>query len=208
MNEHFGLYLILTDPVAGYEKAAEAAVSEGIRYLQLRMKNAERSQVLKMAKTIRTITAGSDTLFIMNDNLSIAIDADADGVHLGQTDQSISEARKRWNTPGKLFGLSTHSMEQAFQALEEKADYIGIGPVYSTQTKTDAGPELGPTEAGRIAQAVPAPSVAIGGITAERLPELIRAGAKNYCVISAVNQSSEPAAAIRHLQRIWKTQLF
>ncbi|MDF7808860.1 thiamine phosphate synthase [Pontiellaceae bacterium B12219] len=208
MNELFGLYLILTDPVAGYKKAAEAAVNEGIRYLQLRIKNAEQNQILEMAKTIRKITAGSDTLFIMNDDLSIAIDADADGVHLGQTDQSVSEARQNWNTPGKLFGLSTHSMEQALQAQDEKPDYIGIGPVYATQTKTDAGPALGPEETGRIAKAVPIPSVAIGGITAERLPELIRAGAQNYCVISAVNQSSDPAAAIRLLQDIWKTYTF
>jgi thiamine-phosphate pyrophosphorylase len=150
MNEPFGQYLILTDPVAGYEKTAEAAVNEGIRYLQLRMKNAARSDILKQAKIIRRITQGTDTRFILNDDLSIAIDADADGIHLGQTDQSVSEARKNWNTPGKIFGLSTHSMEQAFQALEEKPDYIGIGPVYATQTKTDAGPELGPAETGLL----------------------------------------------------------
>ncbi|MDF7802074.1 thiamine phosphate synthase [Pontiellaceae bacterium B1224] len=208
MNDSYGLYLILTAPVAGYQKTAEAAVNEGIRFLQLRIKNSPRSEILKQAKLIRKITQGTGTRFIMNDDLSIAIESDADGIHLGQTDQSVSEARKSWPANGKIFGLSTHSMEQAFQALEEKPDYIGIGPVYTTQTKADAGPELGPEEAGRIAQAVPLSSVAIGGISADRLPALLQAGVRNYCVVSAVNQASDPASAIRHLQDVWKTHVF
>lgn len=208
MNKPYGLYLILTDPLTGYQNTAEAAVNEGIRFLQLRMKNADRNEILKQAKIIRKITQGTDTRFIMNDDLSIAIESDADGVHLGQTDQSVSEARKNWKTDGKLFGLSTHSMKQAVQALDEKPDYIGIGPVYPTQTKTDAGPSLGPEEAGRIAQASPVSSVAIGGINADRLPELIQAGARNYCVVSAVNQASDPTAEIRRLQTIWKSHVF
>lgn len=208
MNDSYGLYLILTDPVAGYQKTAEAAVNEGIRFLQLRMKNATRSEILQQAGIIRQITRGTKTLFIMNDDLSIAIESDADGIHLGQTDQSVSEARKSWEAEGKLFGLSTHSMEQAFLALEEKPDYIGIGPVYPTQTKADAGPVLGPEETGRIAQAVPLSSVAIGGISTDRLPALIQSGVLNYCVVSAVNQATDPAAAIRQLQAIWKTHVF
>lgn len=203
MNNDFGLYLILTDPAAGYETCTEAAVAENIRYLQLRMKNRPRTEVLDMARKLRKITAGTETRFIINDDLETAMACDADGVHLGQDDLSIEQARAAWNTPGKIFGLSTHSMEQAEQAAALRPDYIGIGPVFPTATKTDTDPEVGPAETGRIAQAVSVPSVAIGGINAANLPEVLKAGARNYCVVSAVNASPDPRAAIRALQAIW-----
>ena len=204
MKETFGLYLILTDPVAGYEAAARAAVDCGVRYLQLRMKDAPPETVLATARAIRKITRGTETLFIVNDNLSIAIEADADGVHLGQDDLPLDEARARWNSPGKLFGLSTHSPEQALQALELSPDHIGIGPVFPTQTKALPDPVLGPEEASRIAQETPLSSVAIGGINAANLPRLLKAGTTNFCVVSAVNATPDPATAIRELQNIWK----
>lgn len=207
MKEHFGLYLILTDPTAGYETCAKAAAAENIRYLQLRMKNSSRTDVINMARRIRAITAGTETRFIINDDLETAMACDADGVHLGQDDLSLEQARAAWNTPGKIFGLSTHSMEQAEQAAALKPDYIGIGPVFPTATKTDTGPEVGPEETGRIARTVPLPSVAIGGINAANLPEVLQAGARNYCVISAVNASPDPRAAIRSLQTIWTKHL-
>ena len=131
-----------------------------------------------------------------------------DGIHLGQDDQSITEARTVWNTPGKLLGLSTHSAEQAFQALELSPDHIGIGPVFPTPTKSDAGPALGPVETGRIMQASPLTSVAIGGINADNLAEILKAGVENFCVVRAVNHSTDPAAAIRNLQKIWKLHRF
>ncbi len=199
MKEKFGLYLILTDPVAGYEQTARAAVECGVRYLQLRMKDAPRNEVLKTANMIREITRGTQTRFIVNDDLGIAIESDADGIHLGQGDLPLDEARAQWNTPGKIFGLSTHSLEQAIRAMELAPDYIGIGPVFPTQTKTDADPALGPQEAGRIAQATPITSVAIGGINAGNLSAVLAGGTDNFCVVSAVNQSSDPATAIRSL---------
>ena len=84
MPEVFGLYVILTDPVIGYAASAEAAVRCGVRYLQLRMKETPREMVLETAKVLRSITLGSDTLFIVNDDVTIAAEAEADGVHLGQ----------------------------------------------------------------------------------------------------------------------------
>lgn len=208
MNEKFGLYLILTDPVSGYEKAAEAAVSEGVRYLQLRMKNISNEAFLSTAKALQQITHGSSTRLIINDNLQIAIDSDADGIHLGQSDLSLSEARAKWNRPRKIFGLSTHSHAQAFQALEVLPDYIGIGPVFPTPTKTDTAPALGMTEVGRIASEVPITSVAIGGVNTSNLPALLAAGVTNYCVVRAVNEAPNPAAAIRQLQDLWKSSPF
>lgn len=208
MNEPFGLYLILTAPVAGYETCARAAVDCGVRFLQLRMKNQPRETILETAQLIRKITHGTRTLFIMNDDLSLAMEADADGVHLGQTDQSLGEARAIWNHPKKRFGLSTHSMAQAAAAVQEQPDYIGIGPVFPTPTKPDADPALGPDETGRIASATPLPAVAIGGIDADNLQQVLEAGAKNYCVVRAVNQSHDPATQIKRLQKIWKSVLF
>ena len=208
MNEIFGLYLILTDPVVGYEKAAEAAVSEGVRHLQLRMKQADHASYLSTAKALQRITHGSNTRLIINDNLQIAIEADADGIHLGQDDQSIAAARNTWDKDDKIYGLSTHSMDQAIQALELQPTYIGIGPVFPTPTKSDTAPAIGITEAGRIAAKIPVTSVVIGGVDEQNLPDLLKAGAKNYCVVRAVNSSHDPAAAIRRLQDIWKTYVF
>ena len=208
MKELFGLYLILTDPVTGYEDCAKAAVDCGVRYLQLRMKNAPRQAVLDTALKLRTITRETDTRLIINDDLAIAIESDADGIHLGQNDMSLPLARSKWNCKGKYFGLSTHSLEQAFQTIEETPDYIGIGPVFPTQTKPDADPALGMESAGRIAQEIPITSVAIGGINATNLPTVLAAGSVNFCVVSAVNASPTPAKAIQELQEIWKLHAF
>jgi thiamine-phosphate pyrophosphorylase len=208
VKETFGLYLILTDPVVGYEACAQAAVDCGVRYLQLRMKDRPRSEILATAKMIRRKTEGSQTRFIINDDIRMAIESDADGIHLGQSDQPIDEAQAQWNAPGKIFGLSTHSTEQAKKALEIAPDYIGIGPVFPTQTKVNADPALGPDNVGRIARQTPLTSVAIGGISAVNLAEVLEAGSVNFCVVSAVNQSPKPATAIRELQEIWKRHLF
>jgi thiamine-phosphate pyrophosphorylase len=172
------------------------------------MKDTSREDYVHTAVLLREITHGTRTQFIVNDQLDVAIEVDADGVHLGQTDLSVTEARKRWNTPGKIFGLSTHSMEQACKAAELRPDYIGIGPVYPTNTKRDAARPLGPIEAGRIASQAPITSVAIGGIDAHNLPVLLKNGIVNYCVAHAVNARPDPLVAIQELQMIWKTHLF
>jgi thiamine-phosphate pyrophosphorylase len=208
MKNPFGLYLILTDPIAGYTACAEAAVECGVRYLQLRMKNATFADALETAKKLRQITINSATRFIINDDLALAMECDADGLHLGQDDQSIAEARARWNRPEKVLGLSTHSMAQAVQAVEQRPDYIGIGPVFPTATKKNHDPALGIIETARIAARVPLESVAIGGISAGNLPALLEAGIGNYCVVSAVNAASQPAAAIRTLQEIHARHVF
>jgi thiamine-phosphate pyrophosphorylase len=208
MKEQFGIYLIATNPAAGYEVLARAAVSCHVRYLQLRMKEAARHAILETARMYRDITGGTQTRFIVNDDLSIAMETDADGIHLGQTDQSPAEARREWDRPGKLFGLSTHSMEQAAAALVDEPDYIGIGPAFPTRTKADADPALGVEETGRIARETARTAVAIGGITAVNLPDLLAAGVENFGVIGAVNSAPDPAAAIRRLQAIWKKHLF
>lgn len=208
MKEQFGLYLILTDPVAGYETCARAAVDCGVRYLQLRMKDAPRGEVLETARALRKITRGTPTRFIVNDDLAVAIESDADGIHLGQGDQPLDEARQAWGVPGKLFGLSTHSEDQAVQAAALQPDYIGVGPVFPTPTKADHDPALGIEETARIMRATPLTAVAIGGIDAENLPQLLEAGIGNFCVVCAVNTAPDPATAIRRLQEIVEQSSF
>jgi thiamine-phosphate pyrophosphorylase len=208
MKEQFGLYLILTQPRAGYEVCAQAAVACGVRYLQLRMKNTSPAALLETARTLRAITRGTATHLIINDHLTVAMESDADGVHLGQDDGSLTKARHQWNMPGKLFGLSTHSLTQAHQAEALSPDYIGVGPVFSTPTKRDTAPALGVEEVGRIIQASPLTTVAIGGINSTNLPHLLDAGIDNFCVVRAVNEAADPIAAIERLQKIWKRKCF
>lgn len=204
MPEAFGLYLILTDPVAGYERCTEAAVAEGIRYLQLRMKDRPRSQVVDTATTMRSITTGSRTLLIVNDDVHAAMEADADGVHLGQGDMSLEEARRIWASPGRRYGLSTHDASQEAAARALAPDYIGVGPVFATPTKKIPDPVLGVDRAARIVRASPLTAVAIGGIDTERLPGLLQAGVTNFAVVRAVNLASDPREAIRSLMRVWR----
>jgi thiamine-phosphate pyrophosphorylase len=204
VSETFGLYLILTDPVAGYERCAEAAAERGVRYLQLRMKGSPPDGVLAMARRIRVVTQGSGTRFIVNDDVEIARASDADGVHLGQEDMPIVEARRLWPDPGKVFGLSTHGAGQELAARALAPDYIGVGPIFPTPTKVKPDPTVGLEQMERIMRETPLTAVAIGGIGRENLPEVLRRGARNFAVVRAVNQRPDPAEAIRELQEIWQ----
>jgi thiamine-phosphate pyrophosphorylase len=206
MDDAFGLYIVMTDPVVGYEACAEAAVRCGVRYLQLRMKGAHRDAVLQNALRVRGITFESDTLFIVNDDVTIAREVDADGVHLGQHDLPIDEARGLWSTRGKRFGLSTHDEQQALLASRLSPDYIGVGPVFATPTKADPDPVLGLERMASIVRSSPVPSVAIGGIDRGNLAEVLRHGARNFCVARAVNRRPDPEIAIRELQGIWRQE--
>ncbi len=201
MGERFGLYLVLTEPVAGYERCAEAAVAEGVRYVQLRMKHAP--DVLAVARRLAAITRGTATRFIVNDDVGVAIACDADGVHLGQTDARISDARRRWRDPGKVFGLSTHDETQARDAEALFPSYIGIGPVFPTPTKKPPDPVLGLERAASIARASPLTSVAIGGIDATNLPWVLAVGFANFAVVRAVCSRPDPQTAISELQATW-----
>ena len=207
MSEIFGLYVILTDPVVGYEACARAAVAEGISYLQLRMKDDDRSEVLRIAGLIREITRGTSTRFIVNDDPLIAMEVDADGVHLGQSDMPINEARALWDTPGKLFGLSTHNEDQELKARDLKPNYIGVGPVFPTPTKAIPDPDLGLELMGRIIRQSPLPAVAIGGINAKNLPEVLARGAVNFSSVRPIMKSPDPHSVIRRLMEIWRISL-
>ena len=197
MND-FGLYLVVTDPVAGYAKCAEAAVRAGVRMVQLRMKRASREAILREACEMRAVTAGTGTLFIVNDDPAIALEAGADGVHVGQGDMSPGEVRRRYPEL-RIVGLSTHNRSQVFASEGEDVDYIGVGPVYSTPTKEIPDPVLGLDEMGAMIRLSSRPAVAIGGIDAGNVAEVIAAGARNYAVVRAVCKAADPYAALLDL---------
>jgi thiamine-phosphate pyrophosphorylase len=133
-----------------------------------------------------------------------ARELDADGVHLGQGDLPLAEARQRWTVPGKRFGLSTHDAAQAAAAIRLAPDYIGVGPVFATPTKAIRDPVLGLAALAAILRQSPLTTVAIGGIDAVNLPQVRAHGAVNYAVVRAVNHAVDPAAAIHGLQESWR----
>lgn len=195
----FGFYLVITNPVVGYAKCAEAAVRAGVKIIQLRMKHAAREDILREGREMRRVTEGTGTLFIVNDDPAIAAEVGADGVHVGQDDMSPSEVRTRFPML-KVVGLSTHNIDQVKASVSQPIDYIGVGPVYATPTKDIPDPTLGLDTMARMIAVAAHPSVAIGGIDATRLKDIIAAGARNYAVVRAVCQSQDPYSAILKLQ--------
>lgn len=199
--EDFGFYLVMTDPKVGYERCCEAAVRAEVKMVQLRMKDATREELLGMAKRLVSITRGSGTNLIIDDDASVAEESGADGVHVGQDDMPVEEVRARF--PGlRIVGLSTHSLAQAEDSMSHRPDYIGVGPVFKTPTKKIPDPVLGTELAGRMIAAVPYPAVAIGGIDAGSLGAVIAAGARNWAVVRAVCASDDPYSAILRLREI------
>jgi thiamine-phosphate pyrophosphorylase len=197
--EDFGFYLVMTNPAVGYAKCAEAAVKAGVRIVQLRMKHASREEILREAKEVRRITRGTDTLFIVNDDPQIAVDVEADGVHVGQDDLPPTEVRAQYPDL-RIVGLSTHNINQVQASISQPIDYIGVGPVYATPTKDIPDPTLGLETMSRMINTAAHPAVAIGGIDANRLPDVLNAGARNFAVVRAVCQSNNPFEEIRKLQ--------
>ncbi len=201
----FGLYLVLTDPVAGYERCAEAAVAERVPFVQLRMKDAPRAEVVRVGRRLRAVTRGSATKLIVNDDPTAALEIDADGVHVGQDDLPVGEVR-RLLPAGRIVGLSTHDEDQASRAETLAPDYIGIGPLHPTPTKRIPDPVVGLRRAARIARSASRPVVGIGGIDAARLPGVLAAGIENFAVVRWVCGSEEPRRAIAELLAIWRAR--
>lgn len=200
-----GLYLVLTDPRDGYERLTQWAVEAGLPVVQLRYKGRDEREHLALARTMRRITRGSDTRFIVNDRADIAVMVDADGLHLGQDDLPPAEVR-RLIGPDMLLGLSTHNLEQVAAANDLPVDYIGFGPLYPTNSKAKPDPVTGP-EALKTAHGISRhPIVAIGGLDLERITGL-GASAHNVAVIRAVSEAAEPLLAMRTIQAHYLEEL-
>ena len=180
------LYLITDTKISGltHVQMARRAVNAGVRVVQLREKGMSKKDIYKEALSIREITAKHNALFIVNDYIDIALAVNADGVHLGQEDMPVEEARRIMGRK-KIIGISTHSLKQAVRAQDEGADYIGFGPMFDTSTK-DAGRPKGVKALIRIRQHIRIPIVAIGGITWENINDVLNAGADACAVASGI----------------------
>ncbi len=191
------VYLLITkdqcrlDPKATIQMALDA----GADVIQLREKKMSDRDIIAWGEKIRDWTQQAGALFIMNDRPDLAVLLEADGVHVGQDELTVRQAR-RIVGPNRLVGVSTHSIEQARQAVEDGADYLGVGPVFSSHTKTFS--ELAGLEfVQQVAAEIPLPWYAIGGITLENLEELQAAGAHRIAISHAVCGSEEPAQVVK-----------
>ncbi|HMQ16160.1 MAG TPA: thiamine phosphate synthase, partial [Phycisphaerae bacterium] len=197
------LYVIITAELCREDwlATAEAALRGGGGCLQLREKALSGAELLRRAKALRAVCDRHGALLVINDRPDIAALAAADGVHLGQDDLPVAQARRVVGAR-LLIGKSTHTTEQVAAALDEQPDYIAVGPVFQSPTKPQdhvAGTALVRYAAARTEL----PLVAIGGLRAEVAGEVIAAGASCLCVCSAVISAPDPAGAARRLVDAW-----
>lgn len=203
LAEALAIYVILdVDALAGRPllDAAQAAIRGGAGTLQLRAKHWDGGRLLDAARRLRPLTAAAGVLFIVNDRVDIAMLADADGVHVGESDIPVADARRLLG-PEAVIGFSPDDLDSARRAAADGADYLGVGPAYATGTKPDAGPPIGPQGVGAVARAVPVPVVGIGGIHAGSAAQVIAAGACGVAVASAVLRAPDVCRATEELAR-------
>lgn len=189
------LYVLITAHMCrgSVREVARAALAGGAGAIQLREKEVPDCQLLALAAELRELTDETGKLLIINDRPDIAALVAADGVHLGQDDLPITEARKLLR-PGAIVGKSSHSIEQAMAAVNEGADYVSVGPMFATATK-DAGPIVGPELLREMSERIKVPICPVGGITADNVGQLIAAGAQRVAVCAAVCAAGNPHAA-------------
>ena len=172
-------------------ETARLAVEGGATVVQWRLKNSPRVDVVERGRATRSLCARHGVTFVVNDDIEAALMLGADGVHLGRTDQGAERAREH----GLLLGLSATSLEEA-RAADGEADYIGVGPIWETPSKSDADPAIGLGGLREICDATTIPVVAIGGIDATNAAECIRAGAVGVAVVRAARDAAALRAAI------------
>lgn len=198
----FELYAITDRKMLGKVSEVEAArlcFEGGADVVQLRMKDTDGGEMLEKAKAIQEIAQQYCKFFIVNDRLDIAVLAGADGVHLGQTDIPVQEARRLVGDE-MIIGVSASTVEEAVKAVDDGADYIGVGSIFNTSTKPDADQGIGLDTLMDICQAVDVPVVAIGGINMGNIRDVIRAGADGAAVVSAIMTKPDIKAAAHELK--------
>jgi len=196
-------YYFITDSSlskAGNTSDVKNAVAAGVRVVQYRNKNGNTKEMNNEAAVLRKIC--KDILLLINDRLDIALAVDADGVHLGQDDMPYEIARKILGKD-KVIGITVHNIEEAREAEKIGADYVGVSPVFSTSTKSDAGKPAGVSLIIEIKKNVSIPVVAIGGINLKNAEEVVAAGADGLCAISAVVAADDVAAEIKKFQELF-----
>jgi thiamine-phosphate diphosphorylase len=177
----------------------EEAIAGGVTLIQLREKKLFREEFVSLAKEVKRVTDRYRVPFIINDDVEVAKEVGADGVHVGQNDISVEEARRVLG-PDKIIGVSAHNVEEALTAQGKGADYLGAGAAFTTSTKLDAS-ALSMDTLRAICQAVSIPVVAIGGINADNILKLKGTGIDGVAVVSAVFAAENVKAAAEDLAR-------
>jgi len=200
----FELYAITDRKMLGKTSEVEAArlcYAGGADVVQLRMKDTDGGEMLELAKQMQAVADEYNKFFIVNDRIDVAILASADGVHLGQTDIPISEAR-RLVGDDMIIGASVDNVEQAIKAVEDGAYYLGVGAIFTTSTKPDAEQGIGLDAIYDIKKAVDVPVVAIGGINKGNILHVMRAGADGVAVVSAIMAQEDIQSAAHELKTL------
>jgi thiamine-phosphate pyrophosphorylase len=188
----FRLYAITGEqfhPGRDLIEVMEEAILGGVDIIQLRDKTSGKEELLRKARALRELTRRYKVTFIVNDHIDVAMEVDADGIHLGQDDLPLLEARKV--VGNKIIGISTHALNEALLAERQGADYIGVGPVYRTATKVDVVDPVSVQYVREAAQTIKIPFVAIGGIKLNNVDEVIAAGATRICAVSEIVGSAD-----------------
>jgi thiamine-phosphate pyrophosphorylase len=199
-------YYFITDSKlsrAGNESDVLSAVSCGVRVVQYRNKNAETREMYQEAMRLGEICRDLGSIFLINDRIDIALAAEADGVHLGQSDMPCPAARRLLG-PDKVIGVTVHNLAEALEAESVGADYLGVSPIFQTATKPDAGKPAGIRLIEEIQREVDIPLIAIGGINHDNATEVVRAGADGLCAISCVVAKENVREEISKFQEIFK----
>lgn len=204
MKNALKLYLVTDRPLSlgrPLEEIVEGAVAGGVTMVQLREKDAPTGEFVALAKRLKAVLAPLGIPLIINDRVDVALAADADGVHIGQSDMPYEDARRLLGAE-KIIGLSVENFEDLERANALDIDYVGISPVYGTPTKSDTAEPFG-LEGLRRAVAMSAhPTVAIGGMNASTIAEVMQAGADGVAVVSAICSAPSPRKAAEELKEI------
>ena len=185
--------------LADIPKVTRKLVAGGVDLIQLRAKSLAIAQIEELGHAMRRLIPADGPLFILNDFPALGDLIRTDGVHVGQDDLSVAEAR-RLAGPGVLVGKSTHSLEQAMAAEKEGADYIGVGPIFATPTKPDYVP-VGLELIGHVRARVIVPQFCIGGVNEETLPAVVQAGARRVVMVSALLKSGDVVGCCQRVRR-------
>lgn len=200
---NWSLYVITDRKAAGERpltEVVEAAIAGGATIVQMRGKTATTREMIELGRALHEITRGAGVALIVNDRVDVTLALDAEGVHVGQEDMPAPLAR-RLIGPDRILGVSAGTVEEARQAEQDGADYLGVGDIYGTPSKADAGMPIGVKGLAEIVEAVSIPVIGIGGVTADNAMAVIKAGAAGVAVISAIVGADDPERAARRLRR-------
>lgn len=203
-NFDLSLYLVTDRSLSmgrSVEYIVEEAVKGGVTIVQLREKNISTIEFYNIACSLKRLLKPHNIPLIINDRLDIAIASDADGLHIGQSDMPYEVVRKILGKD-KIIGLSVETVEQAREANMLDVDYIGLSPVFSTNTKTDINTPLELEGIKEIASFTKHKTVAIGGINKTNTGDIIKSGADGIAIVSAIVSNKDPKAASEELRRL------